>query len=146
MPEGKDTFCPDISSLGQRLPRPNPSRLASSWPPTSTPHPQRVSHAVICHLDLPLMITSVWQLINPTSAMDQSAGLLSDTAELEPPLSSIYLSETPPPPPPSPPPSRRSCRPWPLKIRVSLISHVRSCASDEPADCLVVGIQTAFFV
>lgn len=41
------------------------------------------------------MITSVWQLINPTSAMDQSAGLLSDTAELEPPLSSIYLSETP---------------------------------------------------
>lgn len=43
------------------------------------------------------MITSVWQLINPTSAMDQSAGLLSDTAELEPPLSSIYLSETPPP-------------------------------------------------
>lgn len=44
---------------------------------TLHPQIQRVSHTVIRHLYPPLMITSVWLLINQSSAMDQSTEKLS---------------------------------------------------------------------
>lgn len=50
------------------------------WASAQPCTPKRVLLAIICHLDLLLMITLVWRLINQTHDMDQSAELLSDTA------------------------------------------------------------------
>ena len=80
---------PSLPFILLHLNRPPASKSPYPWP-------------VICHLYIPLMITSVCLLMNQSSAVDQSAQKLSDTGS--------YRCH--PSPWQGPPPHRLLCCPW----------------------------------